>query len=1062
MDGDLRREPFPAQSRPDTTSEPQPVPDFSPARPKRTSRATAKPAVISSIISSLETDTLTPLPDSSDFYSDAANRRTPHARNQSSEASISSRSSAHRGPTSPGFGVEYGTGPARNDDDDGLSDAAISPTVPTSRPASGLSHRTSANNLRSSSFTSKSISKPRSRPASVSTRRGQINSRRSSLSAVSIGSVPEHASVERLRSHKSWDENVVEVAHSRTSDKENESSKDSFASSIASPSKRSGGIFSLSLAERIIARNSPKPSSPKTMEHQADADAPTSKEQLPDSVPSITVATEAPNHSERRQSAASASTTSGGLSPSGETARPLSGAPGLIADSVPTRTSSLRHSLGPGPRRKGKKTRKSTMATPAMSYKTSDTIPDSKWADLGDEDETVKRIKELRERRKSRLKDTIVSEPAVEPSLENFAVKDMHAADMAADVPSDSGRQASPSRSRPNGNVMTTPALTKKVTPLPGPKGAQARGSKIPVPVPRADIGMPKHSLDSKRPLSSHSPTPSDYSSLQQLSLDYSYNDAVNRFRGAEYHAIGGEPAYRSGASSPSPLWLQGLDLPTPPKNASRPATPNKAKSIKMQKSPKANGSKQRDESVDSAKKKGRRKSMGDARPPRDLGEVPSLPRRDSIEDDIVTFLAAPRLNSKLRHPVTGRIIAFSEVGDPKGAAVFICVGMGLTRYVTAFYDELAATLGLRLITLDRPGVGGSAPVPSTDKSGPLGWAEDVFAICQHLRIPNFSLLAHSAGAVYALATALVYPHMIKGKVHLLAPWVPPSQLEAISYAETGTPAQPLPRSQRFLRVIPAPFLKAANTSFLTATSASLKPVSKRKNYSNMKTPIRPTHELPPRPASSDDRPDDNRRMSMMLMDQYMPETTPLEGWPLSNSEDGSLSPGMSHNSLILTATAVPTDPSFTYASSGLNAAEHAESQRQAEYTTRLTQRTWDLATRDSNPATDLLVCLERHRDVGFRYTDVGRDMIITHGDDDKRVPIANIKWLAAQINRRALSQSLESHVRRSRSSWADPQRSQTRCEVRVLPGEGHGLMASPSIMSDVLEEIAGYWRTQR
>jgi pimeloyl-ACP methyl ester carboxylesterase len=437
------------------------------------------------------------------------------------------------------------------------------------------------------------------------------------------------------------------------------------------------------------------------------------------------------------------------------------------------------------------------------------------------------------------------------------------------------------------------------------------------------------------------------------------------------------------------------------------------------------------------------------------------MPRRDSVEEAVVAFLAAPRLNKKLKHPVTGRVIAFSEVGDPKGAAVFVCVGMGLTRYVTAFYDELAATLRLRLITLDRPGVGGSEPYPSSDKTGPLGWAEDVFAICEHLRISKFSLLAHSAGAVYALATALVYPHFIKGKVHLLAPWVPPSQLEAISHAEPAPPSNPLPRSQRFLRVIPAPFLKAANTSFMTATSASLKPVSKRKNYSNMKTPPpRRAPEVPwnQRPTSGD-KPEYNRRESMMLMDQYMPETTPLEAWPLDMSGENGYSPAIRNGSLVLSATAIPTDPSFNYATSGLNAAEHAESQRQSEYTSRLTQRTWDLATRDSNPATDLLVCLERHRDVGFRYTDVGRDMIITHGSDDKRVPIANVKWLAEQINRRALALKADPGARElRRNSWAEMQ-SKTRCEVRVLPGEGHGLMASPSIMSDVLEEIAGYWR---
>jgi hypothetical protein len=91
----------------------------------------------------------------------------------------------------------------------------------------------------------------------------------------------------------------------------------------------------------------------------------------------------------------------------------------------------------------------------------------------------------------------------------------------------------------------------------------------------------------------------------------------------------------------------------------------------------------------------------------------------DSIDMDVEKFLNSPRFSQKIRHPQTGRIISFSEVGDPNGFAVFVCVGMGLTRYVMAFYDELARTLKLRLITPERPGVGGSQVDPT---GTPLSW----------------------------------------------------------------------------------------------------------------------------------------------------------------------------------------------------------------------------------------------------------------------------------------------------------------------------------------------------
>lgn len=104
-------------------------------------------------------------------------------------------------------------------------------------------------------------------------------------------------------------------------------------------------------------------------------------------------------------------------------------------------------------------------------------------------------------------------------------------------------------------------------------------------------------------------------------------------------------------------------------------------------------------------------------RPEKIVEERPSS--SDSVDRDVNCFIHAPRLSQKIRHHASGRTIAFSEVGDPKGNAVFCCVGMGLTRYVTAFYDELALTLKLRLITPDRPGVGGSQSDPN---GTPLSW----------------------------------------------------------------------------------------------------------------------------------------------------------------------------------------------------------------------------------------------------------------------------------------------------------------------------------------------------
>ena len=108
-----------------------------------------------------------------------------------------------------------------------------------------------------------------------------------------------------------------------------------------------------------------------------------------------------------------------------------------------------------------------------------------------------------------------------------------------------------------------------------------------------------------------------------------------------------------------------------------------------------------------------------------------------------------------------------------------------------------------------------------------------------------------------------------------------------------------------------------------------------------------------------------------------------------------------------------------------------SEKERQTEYDGRLTQTIWEAATTSANPAVDLLVCLERRQEIGFRYVDIRKSVVIHHGSRDSRVPVENIRWLSNMM---------------------------PNCEMRVLEGEGHGLMASATVMSSVLTEMAKEW----
>ena len=371
----------------------------------------------------------------------------------------------------------------------------------------------------------------------------------------------------------------------------------------------------------------------------------------------------------------------------------------------------------------------------------------------------------------------------------------------------------------------------------------------------------------------------------------------------------------------------------------------------------------------------------------------------DPIDDAVKEFISAPRLSQKTTDPKTGRVISFSEVGDPEGSVIICCVGMGLTRYITSFYDDLAKTLKLRLITPDRPGVGESE-VHTDGMDTPLGWPDDVLAICQKLKLTKFSILAHSAGAIYALATALRMPQHIRGRIHLLAPWIPPSQMSGIGTHQDALPVSSLPLTQRFLQSLPTTLLKAANSNYLRTTSASI------------------TTSLPKSPRRSK-RKGTNGETSTART----PSKTPTGDGPLSNPK--TRSSVVRQDSLPKEGTS-SDDSDFSAAF-----VNPSEKERQTTYDSRLTAAIWDASTTGANPAVDLLVCLERKQPIGFRYVDITRSVIIHHGSKDTRVPIENVKWLGKAMR---------------------------RCEVRVLEGEGHGLMASAGVMGNILMEMAKEW----
>jgi pimeloyl-ACP methyl ester carboxylesterase len=98
-----------------------------------------------------------------------------------------------------------------------------------------------------------------------------------------------------------------------------------------------------------------------------------------------------------------------------------------------------------------------------------------------------------------------------------------------------------------------------------------------------------------------------------------------------------------------------------------------------------------------------------------------------------------------------GRRLAYEEWGDPAGRPVLFQHGTGDSRLARHPDDSLTAAAGVRLITADRPGVGGSDRAPHRRL---LDWPAYVAALADALGIASFAVAGWSGGGPHALAIA--------------------------------------------------------------------------------------------------------------------------------------------------------------------------------------------------------------------------------------------------------------------------------------------------------------------
>jgi pimeloyl-ACP methyl ester carboxylesterase len=101
---------------------------------------------------------------------------------------------------------------------------------------------------------------------------------------------------------------------------------------------------------------------------------------------------------------------------------------------------------------------------------------------------------------------------------------------------------------------------------------------------------------------------------------------------------------------------------------------------------------------------------------------------------------------------VGDRLIRVRDAGDRDGAAVVFCHGTPSSRLDLHLTESMAEQRGVRVVSFDRPGYGGSTPAPFSLRSV----AGDVQVVADQLGLDRFAVFGQSAGSRFALATAAI------------------------------------------------------------------------------------------------------------------------------------------------------------------------------------------------------------------------------------------------------------------------------------------------------------------
>ncbi|HAU0262652.1 TPA: alpha/beta hydrolase [Legionella pneumophila] len=130
-----------------------------------------------------------------------------------------------------------------------------------------------------------------------------------------------------------------------------------------------------------------------------------------------------------------------------------------------------------------------------------------------------------------------------------------------------------------------------------------------------------------------------------------------------------------------------------------------------------------------------------------------------------------------------GRRLGFAEYGDKNGFPILFFHGLPGSRFEAGKLHLAALKVQVRLIGLDRPGMGLSSPQKNRTL---LDWPEDIKEFATVLNLENLSIIGHSGGAPYVAACAYRIPEKLHKAVIVsgMAPLTHPKAISSLSKSQ--------------------------------------------------------------------------------------------------------------------------------------------------------------------------------------------------------------------------------------------------------------------------------------